>query len=109
LTLGDPEYGEIGKTEYRYYYLISSTRKSIDLVLSPLEGDVDLFVNILDNNEAGDKVEDWTRPNKEDADLKSQSAVFTEEIDIGATLMNEKCPSGQCVVVIGVFCFDYTC
>ena len=109
LTLGDPEYGEIGKTEYRYYYLITSARKSIDLVLSPLEGDTDLFVNILDLSAAGDKVEDWTRPNKDEADRKSQSAVFNEEIDIGATEMTEKCPLGQCVLVIGVFCFDYTC
>jgi hypothetical protein len=49
LTVGERIHGAIANhTESDYYYLTNSADNEISVVLMPMAGDVDLFINVID-------------------------------------------------------------
>jgi hypothetical protein len=109
LTLGQPEYGNLNRTEYQFYYSIVDTNSSLSVLLQPLSGDSDLFLNLLDKSSAGSSPQHWERPTNKHSNYSSQSATMNEQIELTADSLSVICPSGSCIAICSVYCFSHIC
>ena len=110
LPLGESTAGYLNGTEYAYYYtpIASTDIDGIAVHLQSLEGDADLYVNLVSQVSGGDRSE-WRRPNKDSSDFQSRSAVFGDYVGISPADIREKCRDGSCVVLAGAYCFSGNC
>lgn len=108
LVEGFPVTGQINETQYDYYFSYFRTSSPVSIVMEALNGDPDLFVNILDSNTT-DQILDWPRPNKRSFDYSSQASQTNDFVRVNAADLVAKCPSSTCVVLTGVYCFSSYC
>jgi hypothetical protein len=103
-----PLTGQINETQYDYYYTYFGTNATVSIVLEALNGDSDLFVNVLDASSTGE-VTEWPRPNLHLFDYSSQSSRGNELVRISAGDLASHCPSKACLVLTGIYCFSSYC
>jgi hypothetical protein len=109
LLLGTPQTGQLNRTLYDYYYAYTNTDEILEISLMPNSGDSDLFINILDKRQAGPNITSWKRPNRENAMYWSMSTVVAEHLTIEKESLKEACPTGDCIALVGVYCFSDLC
>ena len=109
VSLGVPQSDNMNQTEYRFYYTIIDTNSDLHVLVQPLSGDPDLFLNVFDKNKVGDDVALWERPTKFQANYSSQSSVMSEDITIPSSQLKALCKSLSCVILASVFCSSEQC
>jgi hypothetical protein len=108
LVEGFPVTGQINETQYDYYYTYFGVSAPVSVVMEALNGDPDLFINVIDSSTTANLTE-WTRPNKRAFDYSSQSSQTSDIILISEEDLRSRCPSTSCVVLTGVYCFSTYC
>ena len=109
LILNFPQSGQLEEGWYDYYFTYLDPSKIAEISLQAKVGDADLYVNILDKEYAGNDVTGWNRPIRDSSMYYSMSLVSTEHIQIDSEELVEICSSGECVGVIGVYCYSEMC
>mmetsp|Transcript_16761 Transcript_16761/g.16657 ORF Transcript_16761/g.16657 Transcript_16761/m.16657 type:complete len:1644 (-) Transcript_16761:43-4974(-) len=109
LMIGTPEIHQVNKTQEDYYYVTINAFLPLSVTSQPLQGDPDLFMNIFDVIKAGYDLTKWQLPTRTNSSYWSQSTVMTDEIDISSGDLLIVCPSGNCIALIGVYCFSDSC
>ena len=109
LNPGSSVFGNISKSEYAFYYSIIEAGKDIKVTLQSLNGDADLFVNVIDRSNGNNDVDKWNRPSIDKNDFSSQSTVMSEEIAIDSSKLTKKCPSKTCILLVSAYCYLESC
>ena len=109
LNPGSSVFGNISKYEYAFYYGIVDVAKDIKVALQSINGDSDLFVNVIDRTSEDNDEDKWNRPSKEKNDFSSQSTVMSEEILVESSKLTNMCPSKTCILLISAYCFTENC
>lgn len=108
LVEGLPTTGQINETQYDYYFTYFPSTFPVEVFMQPLNGDPDLFINIIDANST-QQILDWPRPNKHAFDFSSQSTQTNDFVRVSEADLTSRCPSKACVVLAGVYCFSSYC
>lgn len=109
LSIGQPVSSSLNSTMYSFYYSIVDTQKDLHTVVQQVTGDSDLYISVLDKNLAGDNIGAWKRPTREDSQYSSASTVLSEQIDLTSKQLDSLCPSKNCIILAGVYCFSQVC
>ena len=107
MTTESPSLGHLDKGLYRFYFSQISTSLPLTVTLLSITGDGDLYLNLFDygSNQSGD-INGLPRPNQDESDYHSRSAATVDRIDLSTATLAEKCRTGSCVIIMGVYCFS---
>ena len=104
LLEGNVQLDTLNSTQWNYYYASLKNSKSIELLLQSVEGDSDLYMDIVDFSDQTNP-KNWPKPNK-NSQFHSLSAVNDDRISVSN--LTEYCKS-SCGMIAGVLCLSSNC